>query len=88
MLGETGDDQVVRDALPDLRHQLGLFDEQLAGTRHLAGDGFSAADAYLAPILAYVAQTPEADTLLGEAPNLKRWWDAMQARESFTATAP
>jgi glutathione S-transferase len=88
MLGETGDDQIVQDALPDLRHQLGLFDRQLASSRHLAGDAFSAADAYLAPILAYLAQTPEADSLLGEAPNLKRWWDAMQARDSFQKTAP
>jgi hypothetical protein len=35
-----------------------------------------------------LAQTPEADSLLGETPNVKRWWDGMQARGSFTATAP
>jgi len=88
MLDETGDDQTVQDALPDLRHQLGLFDQQLGTTSHLAGEPFSAADLYLAPILAYVSQTPEADTLLGQAPNLKRWWDTVQAQESFQKTAP
>ncbi len=88
LLGEAVDEQVVRDALPDVQRQLALFDRQLAETPQLAGHAFSAADLYLAPIMAYLSQTPEADAILRDAPNLARWWAAIQQRPSFTATAP
>jgi len=75
-------------SLPEVQQQLALFEAQLAETPQLAGHAFSAADLYLAPVMAYLAQTPEAETILGEAPHLSRWWETVQQRPSFAATAP
>ena len=53
----------------------------------LAGEACSVADLYLAPIMAYVMMTPHQDEFLG-LPGVRGWWDAISARESFTATQP
>lgn len=87
-LGEATDEQVCRDALPTARYHLGLFDSALSHTDWLAGDSPTLADLYLAPIMAYLSITPEGEQLLGELPNLARWWHAVQARDSFRQTPP
>ncbi len=53
----------------------------------LAGDKPSIADFYLAPIIAYVAMTPDAKELFG-APGFGTWWEKIQAWPSFAPTAP
>ena len=53
----------------------------------LAGDTLSLADLMLAPILAYVAMTPDADALLGEE-RVADWWRRMQAQPCFVSTVP
>lgn len=87
-VGEETDEQVCRDALPTARYHLGLFDRALSQTTWLAGEEPSLADLYLAPIMAYLSMTPEGEQLLGDCPNLARWWQAIQARESFRQTPP
>ena len=87
-LGEATDEQVCREALPDARYHLGLFDQALARDAYLGAQAPTLADLYLAPIMGYLDQTPEGDQLLGEFPNLGRWWSAIQARESFQRTPP
>lgn len=87
-VGESTDEQVCRDALPTARYHLGVFDRALAETTYLAGSRLSLADLYLAPIMAYLSMTPEGEALLGEHANLARWWDAIQARDSFRETPP
>lgn len=85
-LGEPCDEQAVRDGLPAVRKQFGLLEEALAERTWLAGDNASLADFYLAPIMAYVALTPEAESLFSAHPNVARWWGAMQKRDSFRKT--
>jgi glutathione S-transferase len=87
MMGREPDMDAVADVLPEVRRQLGLFDEQLAGTACLAGDAFSAADLYLAAVVAFVARTPEGPDLLAAAPHVARWWENMQKRQSVRDTA-
>jgi glutathione S-transferase len=53
----------------------------------LAGDRPSIADFYLAPIIAYVAMTPDAKELFAAA-GFGTWWEKIQAWPSFAATAP
>ena len=52
----------------------------------VAGE-LSLADLYLAPVIAYVAMTPDKDALLGAA-GFADWWDRAQALPSFKATQP
>lgn len=88
MLDEKPDEQIIRDALPDVQHQFDLFDRQLKSTEYLSGTSLSAADLYLAPLMGYIAQTPEGQELIGRTGNLGKWWDTMQNRESYIATNP
>lgn len=53
----------------------------------LAGDQPTLADYFLAPIIFYVALTPDAETLLS-VPGVSEWWDAMQEVDAFGATEP
>jgi len=55
-------------------------------SRFLAGD-LSLADLYLAPILAYVAMTPDKDVLF-DVEGFDEWWTRVQALPSFVATQP
>jgi glutathione S-transferase len=52
----------------------------------IAGD-LSLADLYLAPILFYVALTPDKDRVF-DVPGLAEWWTRVQALPSYKATEP
>ena len=56
------------------------------GSPFIAGE-LSLADLYLAPVIAYVAMTPDKEAVLG-AEGFAGWWDRMQALPSFKATQP
>ena len=52
----------------------------------IAGD-LSLADLYLAPIMAYLAHTPDFSAFL-TVPGLPDWWTAIQALPSYRSTQP
>lgn len=79
---------VIRAAIPDLQHQLGVFDAALTDGDYLAGPALSLADLFLAPILFYVGKMPKGEKLLAECPNLARHIAAIERRPSFAATLP
>ena len=54
----------------------------------VAGEAPGLADLHLVPIYDYFAQTPEGETLLAEAPTLRRWWERMNTRPSVVKTRP
>ena len=56
------------------------------GSPFIAGE-LSLADLYLAPVIAYVAMTPDKEAVLG-AEGFAGWWDRVQALPSFKATQP
>lgn len=82
------DEDVVSEAMPDVRRHFGLFDRALGENPYLAGASLTLADLYLAPIMAYVSMTPEGEQLLGEHANVGRWWKEIQQRQSFIDTPP
>jgi glutathione S-transferase len=57
------------------------------GSSPFIAGALSLADLYLAPVIAYVAMTPDKDALF-DAEGFSAWWDRAQALPSFTATAP
>lgn len=60
---------------------------KLRGDSPFIAGGLSLADLYLAPILAYVAMTPDKDALF-DVPHVRDWWTGVTALESFKQTAP
>lgn len=83
-----GQNEAARQAaLGNSEKVLRLLMENRDGAKWLAGDKPTLADYFLAPIMAYVAMTPDADTLLN-LPGVRQWWDSMQAHETFAMTAP
>ncbi len=53
----------------------------------MVGGRATLADYFLGPVIFYVAMAPDADRLLS-LPGVGRWWEAMQAHETFRATEP
>ncbi len=56
------------------------------GSPFIAGE-LSLADLYLAPVIAYVAMTPDKDAVFGTE-GFAGWWEQTQALASFKATQP
>ena len=57
-----------------------VLDARLAGRDWLVADRFTVADINTAEVLRYASMAPE---LFAAAPNVKRWYDACQARPAF-----
>ena len=86
--GGQVDEEALRANLPTLKKHLTVFDTALASTGWLAGDAFSAADIYLAPVVASLGFLNEGREQLAGLGALAAWLDRVQARPSFAATAP
>jgi glutathione S-transferase len=57
-----------------------VLDARLAGRDWLVAARFTVADLNVAEVLRYASMAPE---LFAAAPNVKRWYDACQARPCF-----
>jgi len=88
MLEQPVDEEVVREAMPHIDYHFALFDEALGASRYLAGPELSLADLFLAPIVAYVAATPEGDALFRQHLYVHQWYRDIGERASFNATSP
>ena len=88
MQGGSPDEDAIRAAVPAATLGLGVLDDMLSGSEHLAGDTFSLADAHLVPVMGYFTQMPEADAVLGPLGNLTAWWQRAAARGSVEGTTP
>jgi glutathione S-transferase len=80
-------DEAKEKAMAASKTLLRLLMEKKGSDPWLAGPSPSLADYLLAPIMAYVAMTPDADDLLS-VPGVGAWWEAVQAIPSFGPTAP
>jgi glutathione S-transferase len=79
---------IVDKAAEEVRHQVGLLDAALAEGPYLLGPEVSLADLLLAPVMFYLAQTPEGGSILKATRNLERAGAAMRARKSYIETLP
>jgi len=88
--GEGGkpDTAVIDKALAEMPGQFEALDAAYGARDFLAGSNLSAADLFLAPILAYVKRMPGGDALLARYPNVVRAHTVISRRASFTATDP
>jgi glutathione S-transferase len=88
MVGNSPDEESIAAAMPQARTCVQALEKLIDGSDYLAGDRLSLADLLLIPIYDYVAQIPEGEKLLAEAPNLRRWWERVRTRESVASTKP
>jgi len=88
MLGGETDEAAVAAALPDVEKAVRALDTLIDGNAFFAGADLSLADLHVVPVYDYLSQTPEGQKVLAGAPNLSRWWDAMQDRPSVVQTQP
>ncbi|MBX9698535.1 MAG: glutathione S-transferase family protein [Acetobacteraceae bacterium] len=79
---------LIEGALPKMGPILDMLDGAVAATGHLAGPGFTLADANLVPILYYMTKFPESGPMLAERRNLSAYLDRMMSRPSIAATVP
>lgn len=79
---------LIDAALPRMEEQLAMIEAAVAPTGHLAGPGFTLADAFLVPILFYLGRVPESAAMLARAPALSAYLARMLERPSIAATIP
>jgi glutathione S-transferase len=82
------DRAVIDGVLPAMQKQIGLLDQAVAKTGHLAGAGFTLADINLLPILYYVQRCPEGGEMVKAAGNLAGYFARHAERPSFKASTP
>lgn len=86
--GQPVDEAKCAAATPRAAHALGVIDTALTTKAFLSGDDISLADFFLLPIVYYFRELPEGITMLPGLPHLESWYERMQQRSSFAATAP
>lgn len=84
--GDGPDKVKIAAALPRAALCLKALADMKGAAAWLAGDEFSLADLFAAPILACFTQTEEGRALLDGEAGLRNWWQAMAGRESMAHT--
>ncbi|KAJ1286975.1 hypothetical protein BS78_03G394000 [Paspalum vaginatum] len=85
MLGGSPDEALVEKHAAQLAQVLDVYEARLAGSKYLAGDEFTLADANHMSYLLCLSKTPKAG-LIDERPHVKAWWDDIAARPAFKKT--
>jgi glutathione S-transferase len=88
MLGDKPDEAAIAKATPEAEKALKEIETLMGDNAFLAGPQVSLADLHLAPIMAYLAMTPEGEATLKKLPKLAAWWARIKDRPSMAKTAP
>ena len=84
-----GPDRAVIDkAATEVRRLLQLVDEAVAEGPYLLGAQLTLPDLLLAPMMFYVAQTPEGGAMMKDTRNIPKSGAAIGARKSYQETMP
>jgi glutathione S-transferase len=82
----TPDEAKIAAALPQARTCLKALEDLMDAHPWLAGPALTLADLHAAPMFAYLRLADEGAKLMAAHPGIQRWWQAMAARPSMTAT--
>ncbi|WP_455372659.1 glutathione S-transferase family protein [Limibacillus halophilus] len=85
--GGEGDERRIADALPRAATCLDALAELMEGDPYLLGGEPYLPDLLAAPMIACLRQAEEGSLLLKERPRWLAWWEAVSARESWTAVS-
>jgi glutathione S-transferase len=84
--GRAPDEAKIAAALPRARTCLKALEDLMGAHPWLAGPALTLADLHAAPMFAYLRLADEGTKLMAAHANLQRWWQAIAARPSMTAT--
>jgi len=87
-IGRPTDEAAIAASEETRRKHLAVVEATLAKSDHLAGKALTLADLFLAPILYWVALTPEGKAALAGRAGIARWRERIAARPSFKDTVP
>jgi glutathione S-transferase len=79
---------VIDAVLPKLPPHFDLLDRAVAETGYLVGNGFTAADMTVLPLLYYMSKLPESGEMLKERANLAAYVEKLLARKTVADTIP
>ena len=79
---------IIDKALAEVPAQLAALEKAYASSDYLAGSAVSAADLFVAPVLAGLQFMPEGGQLMANCPNVLRAQAVIRQRASFTSTQP
>jgi glutathione S-transferase len=85
-MGQNSDETKIAGALPQVEKALDALSSVKGQGAWMAGDSFSLADLHLAPVVAYLVQTPEGRAMLQRRQTLSAWWTETAKRPSVVAT--
>jgi len=86
--GKVSDEALIAAGIEKSRTCLAALARLKSDGDWLLGSGLTLADLHAAPMFAYFVKAPEGRKLLGEQPELSRWWERVSALPSFAATEP
>ncbi|WP_342078314.1 glutathione S-transferase family protein [Yoonia sp. SS1-5] len=83
MRGLEPDTDLIAAALPRITEHVSIMDDALDGSDYLCGAKLSLADLFLAPVMHYLAATPEGRDLLPSRKNIVAWQSRMADTPKF-----
>ena len=86
--GGEADEDIIAATLPVMRERIDIIDKALADRLYLAGDTFSLADCFLAPIFFYVGISPEGNELFAGKNKIAEWKARIGDHDCFKNTMP
>ena len=88
LLGKPVDEDRIKEAATATEKSLQEVEHLMGAGPQLVGTALSLADLHLAPIVAYLAMTPEGEAILKKLPKLTAWWAKIKDLPSMVKTAP
>lgn len=82
MRGLEPDEAKIAEAVPVMAAQLDVIEAGLTGS-YLCGEALTLADLFLAPVLHYLAATPEGGQLIPPRKHLETWLNRMRQTADF-----
>lgn len=73
--GGQSDETAIKNAMAPVQKSLAAIEAIASTDPYLVDSKMTLADMYLIPVVAYLAQTPEFDTLTAQTPKLRAWWE-------------
>jgi glutathione S-transferase len=86
LMGLAPDEDAIAAAMPKAHVVFNELSRQLGGSAYFVGESITLADVLLAPQLDFFTATPEWEPLTAHSPNIRQWFDRMNARPSMRAT--
>lgn len=77
--GGKTDEEAVNGAIAPAKTAVDAIEALTMGNPYLLGSDLTIADFFVIPVFIYLAQTPEFEAIVAEAPKLQTWWNQVKS---------